>query len=283
MKLSVIIPCYQKADHIGRVVAAIADQTSEPDEIIVVDDASTDNSVDVLRQLPVTVLSHSENRGPAAARNTALAAASGDLVLCIDADAYAERRLIEVLLAEYARAAKGVAGIGGRGIESNIRSVYDRWRAAHARQDFGLRVRTDAPFLHGLCASYRRSILQEMGGFDTFFPLNAGEDLDLGYRLRRAGYRLHYTPSAIVYHQHNDTEESLKRVQYNWYYWSYLAKKRSRFDPRRLYAGTVRRLFMDTGQDLLARRDLGMARLDLVIFRVKMKALADAMRRGSER
>jgi glycosyltransferase involved in cell wall biosynthesis len=280
VRVSVLIPCYNRAGYIGQVVHSMMAQTRPPDEIIVADDASTDESVEVLSQLPVLLLRHEHNQGPATARNTALEAASGDIVLYIDADAYAEAHLIEVLLHAYQQFHCGpIGGIGGRGIESRIHTVYDRWRVLHARQDFGPRPRRDVPYLFGLCASYRRDALLQIGGFDPFFPINAGEDADVGYRLTRAGYRLHYTPDAIVYHQHVDTAESIKRVQYNWFYWTYLAKKRTGFHPWTLFAGTLRRLFMDTAADLLLRRDRDLARLDIDMFCVKMKALLEASRR----
>jgi GT2 family glycosyltransferase len=174
-----------------------------------------------------------------------------------------------------------IGGVGGRGIESNVSTVYDRWRQLHARQDFGSRPRSNVPYLFGLCASYRRDALLQVGGFDTFFPINAGEDADVGYRLRKSGYRLWYTPQAVVYHQHADDEKSLKRVQYNWFYWSYLAKQRTDLHPWTLFAGTFRRLFVDTGADLLLRRDPGLAKLDLEMFCVKMDALFTVSRRKS--
>lgn len=276
--VSVLIPCYNQAKHIRNVVKAALDQTCPPEEIIVVDDASTDQSVDILRTLPIQLICHERNQGPAAARNTGLQAASGDIVLYIDADAYPDHHLIEVIQQAYLVPSKhSVAGVGGRGIECTIESVYDRWRTHHARQDFGSRPRDNVPYLFGLCASFRREILLSVGGFDLFFPINAGEDLDLGYRLKRGGYRLHYDPNAVVYHQHVDTEEKLKQVQYNWYFWSYLAKKRTGYYPWSLVLGTIRRLFSDTLSDLLIRHDPKLATLSYQIFLVKMKALRDAI------
>lgn len=275
--VSVLIPCYNQAGHIRQVVSAALNQTHPPDEIVVVDDASSDGSVEILRQIPVRLICHEMNRGPAIARNTALQAASGNIVVYIDADAYADSHMIEALLSAYQWPSKGpVGGVGGRAIEVNVKSLYDRWRTIHAKQDYGLTPHRNVTYLFGLCMSFKREALVNVGGFDTFFPINAGEDLDVGYRLLKAGYRLHYTPDAFVYHQHADTEEKLKRIQYNWYYWSYLAKKRTGFHPWTLYAGTIRRLFMDTLADLIIRRDLQLSRLDLQIFKIKLAAMRDA-------
>lgn len=275
--ISVLVPCYNAARHIGKVVTALHAQTRAPDEIIVVDDKSTDESVTLLRQLPVRLICHDRNQGPARARNTALHAAQGDVVLFIDSDAYADAHLVEKILEAYRLpATKPLAGVGGRGIESRIQNIYDRWRSLHARQDFGDRPRDGVAYLFGLCMSYYRTAILEVGGFDASYPINAGEDFDIGFRLMRAGYMLRYTPEAIVYHQHSDDEARLKRIQYNWYYWSYIAKQRSGYHPETLIAGTLRRLFADTLTDLIIRRSPALARLDLEISWIKLKALRRA-------
>lgn len=276
LKISVLVPCYNQAKHIRHTVKAILEQTIPPDEVIVVDDASEDEIVALLQDFPVTLIRHHQNQGPAAARNTALYAAKGDIVVYIDADAYADLHLIETLLRAYAEFPDPtLGGIGGRGVESNVQTIYDRWRAIHARQDFGS-SRCQVPFLFGLCASYKREVLLQIGGFDTFFRINAGEDVDLGYRLRKAGYKLYYVPEAIVYHQHSDTKDSLLKVQYNWFYWTYFAKKRAGLNPGTLFLGTLRRLFTETLTDLLLRRDVELAILDLIIFKTKIAALINA-------
>jgi glycosyltransferase involved in cell wall biosynthesis len=276
--ISILIPCYNQARHIAHVVESACDQTHPPDEIIVVDDMSQDDSLVILRQLPVRVICHEQNQGPAVARNTALQAANGDILVYIDSDAYADRRMIEVLLGAYQDpVTRLLAGVGGRGIEEHLVTIYDRWRKLHAKQDFGQSHRDSVPYLFGLCMSYRREILAKVGGFDPSFPTSAGEDFELGYRLKRAGYTLRYTPDAIVYHQHSDdSEEKFRRIQYNWYYWGYLAKQRNRYHPWTLYAGTLRRLFTDTLSDLLLRRDARLARLDLTAFTAKISALQAA-------
>jgi len=277
--VSVLIPCYNQAAHIGHTIEATLNQTRSPHEVIVVDDASTDASAQIVGQYPVKLLRHRCNSGPAVARNTALQAASGEIVLYVDADAYAEAHLVETLLSAYEQhPSPQLAGVGGRGIETQIHTPSDRWRVTHAKQDFGDKRRYNVPYLFGLCASYYREVLLEVGGFDAFFPINAGEDADLGYRLIRAGYYLLYLPEAVVYHQHSDTTERLRRVQYNWFYWSYLAKQRSGLNPLSLVAGTIRRLFTETLSDALIRHDLDLVKEDIAIFQTKMSALLAAMR-----
>ncbi|TFG67248.1 MAG: glycosyltransferase, partial [Anaerolineales bacterium] len=69
--MSMLIPCYNRAHHIGHVIQHVLDQTLSAAEVIVVDDASTDESASIIQAYPVTLIRHGVNQGPAAARNTA--------------------------------------------------------------------------------------------------------------------------------------------------------------------------------------------------------------------
>jgi glycosyltransferase involved in cell wall biosynthesis len=83
---SVVIPAYQAADVVGDAVASVLDQTARPYEVIVCDDGSTDGTGDVVAAFSDVTLLRKENGGPASARNAAVAAASGDFVVLLDAD-----------------------------------------------------------------------------------------------------------------------------------------------------------------------------------------------------
>ena len=87
-RVSVIIPAYNRADVLPRAIASVLNQTFTDYEIIVVDDASTDDTASVAQNAngPVHVIHHEFNRGAAAARNTGIRAASGAYVAFLDAD-----------------------------------------------------------------------------------------------------------------------------------------------------------------------------------------------------
>lgn len=276
-RISVLIPCYNQEKHIKHTIEAIINQTIKPDEIIVVDDGSTDRSVELIRNLPVILIQHQINKGPSVARNTALQNSSGDIVIYVDADAYADNNMIASILQAYNFPHNDkLAGVTGRGVEVYIKNIYDRWRSLHAKQDFGNKMRDNVPYPFGLCMSFFRDKLIEVGGFDPFYPINAGEDFDLGLRFTKAGYWLRYWPDAIVYHQHSDTNESLRNVQYNWYYWSYIAKKRNHSWPSTLIFGIFRRLIIDTIIDILIYHDIRLAKLNFEIFKIKFSSLKKA-------
>ncbi|GJG87934.1 hypothetical protein tb265_31150 [Gemmatimonadetes bacterium T265] len=85
-RVTALIPCYNGERYIAGAVGSVRAQTRPVDEIIVVDDCSTDRSADVARDAGATVITLSENAGPSRARNVGLARASGDLVAFLDAD-----------------------------------------------------------------------------------------------------------------------------------------------------------------------------------------------------
>lgn len=86
--LSIVIPVYNEEDHIGLCLEAIANQTDPPDEVIVVDNNSTDGSVEVIKQFPFVTLLQEKRQGLRFTRDTGMAAAKGDIIGRIDADSF---------------------------------------------------------------------------------------------------------------------------------------------------------------------------------------------------
>lgn len=274
MDLVVVVPCYNCDAFIGQTIQALLSQTQSPAEIIVIDDGSCDRSRQIISKYPVRLLNHDRNRGLSHARNTALHNTDCEIILYVDADAYADKNLVQRISEKYQD--KDICGVGGQGIEAIQQSIYDRWRYLHASQSHGDLAIDNCQHLFGLCMAYRRQSLIDIGGFDTSLQTNA-EDMDIGYRLFDAGNRLVYMPEAIVYHQRKDNSQSLRRMMYNWYHWAFIVKRKNKRDPWSLAYGTGRRmLFTDTPYDLVIRRDIKLAKLDITLSVVKFKALMDA-------
>lgn len=274
LKVAVAIPCYNGAAFVGRTVEFILRQSHPADEILVIDDGSVDQSIEIIRRYPVRLIQHQINKGLAQARNTAIKNAAGDVLCFVDVDAFADPELLATLLSGYN--SPDVGGVGGQGVESNIHTLADRWRRAHASQGHGDTPK-DVEFLFGLCMSFRLDVLRQVGGFNIIFRTNA-EDMDMGMRVNAAGYRLRYLPGARVYHQRADDVASLKRTMANWYRASYRARYVNKNQPWRMFAGSLRRLVMDPLFDLAVERDLALARLSWQMGWVKLRAVWQASR-----
>jgi len=276
LRITAAVPCYNAARQIGACLESLLNQSLPPDEVIVVDDGSTDKSAEVVGQFnQVRLVRLEENRGVACARNVAVGRALGDVVVFIDADAVADRDLIKELVACYDGE---VAGVGGRAIEAPRRSIADDWRSLHAAQTHGERFKRDVDFLWGVCCSYRRSALVLAGGFDERFRTN-GEDMELGFRLRQEGQILSYTPEAVVYHKKSDSLKTLCKMMYRWYLFGYAAWEKNRGRAFDFYVKTcIKVLLRNLATDIIRRRSPALACISLAAFLFELKATLDGAR-----
>ncbi|HOT89977.1 MAG TPA: glycosyltransferase [Anaerolineae bacterium] len=205
LEYSVIVPAYQAADVIGACVRTLAQQTVERAryEIIVVDDGSTDGTADAAREAGADRVVRVPHGGPAAARNAGIAAAQAEIVLFTDADCEPSENWIARMVAPFAD--PQVMGVKG-----TYRTRQQSLIARLVQLEFEIRYARMAElphidFVDTYAAAYRRALLVEYGGFDTAFPIPSAEDVDLSFRLARAGHRLVFAPEAWVWHRHPAT------------------------------------------------------------------------------
>lgn len=225
LSISVAIPVYNAEQYIAAALRSIEEQTLAPDEIIVVDDGSTDLTPNIIKQFTnVRLFVHEQNLGIAASRNTAWQKASGDIIVYLDADATASPEFLEKIRDAYN--SPEIAGVGGRGLEVVRESRGDRWRREVLYQEWGESSKADVPFLFGMCSSYSKDILVEMGGFDPLFQ-KSGEDMDFSFRVRKAGYRLVYNSEAVVHHHRADDSLSIKQMTYRHCLWGFIAQRKN--------------------------------------------------------
>ena len=198
---SVVIPTYQRRDIVCDAVRALcAAEYAGEVELIVVIDGSTDGTEDALKAIdsafPLTIV-RQDNSGAAAARNRGAAAAKADILLFLDDDMICEADLIEQHARMYREGADAVVGDfppdpGSRDgfLSQDLVETADWERDSSALTSFDV-------FTGQL--SVRRSVFEELGGFDEAFTAAGSygnEDIDFGARLL-AKYRLRHAPGAI--------------------------------------------------------------------------------------
>lgn len=198
---SVIVPAYQAADVVGACVQALKRQTVDRAayEIIVVDDGSTDETAAAAERAGADwVVRLAQNGGPSVARNAGIAAARGDILLFTDSDCVPCEEWLALMSAPFAD--PQIMGTKG-----TYRTLQRALLARLVQLEFEIRYERMRglpyiDFVDTYAAAYRRALLAEYGGFDTAFP--AAEDVDLSFRLARAGHRLLFVPDAWVTHRH---------------------------------------------------------------------------------
>jgi glycosyltransferase involved in cell wall biosynthesis len=186
-KVSVLIPAYNQAQFLGDAIQSVLDQTYSDFELIIVNDASTDNTNQVIEQFPdprIRCITHEQNRGLSAARNTGIRAASGDLVALLDSDDYYHPEKLRVHIDFLEKHPEIEATCNARyDLIHSSKTIRDLWRPP-------LRISLSNLVLGFPYAPsdlvIRRDWLYRVGLYNetlTFF----GEDLDMNCRLALSG------------------------------------------------------------------------------------------------
>jgi glycosyltransferase involved in cell wall biosynthesis len=210
--ITVVIPTYNREQVLGRAIQGYLSQSSAHliNELIVVDDGSTDRTETVVREastrskFPIRYL-RQVNRGPAAARNRGLREARSALVLFTDSDIVPAPDLVERHVVSHRRnpeLSTALLGYVTWHPEVNA-SPFMRWYGERMMFHFHkLRHRREVSFHHFYTCnlSVKAEFLRTKGVFDEDFRVAAFEDIELGYRLSKQGLRLLYDPKAIAYH-----------------------------------------------------------------------------------
>lgn len=221
--ITVIIPVYNGGPTLGACLEGLQVQTHPPEEVIVVDDGSTDDTVTVAAGFPVRVLSQPK-AGPAAARNQGALAAHGDLLLFTDADCVPDPAWVEHMAAPFHDPT--VAGVKGeyrtRQPELVARFVQQEYQERYDR----MAGRAQIDFVDTYAAAYRRDLFLAAGGFDPIFRSASVEDQEFSFRLAAQGQRLMYAAGAVVYHQHDRTLVEYIRRKFWIGYWKALVMRR---------------------------------------------------------
>jgi len=214
MESSIVIPAYNSQSTITLLIEICLNQ-SVKSEIIIVDDGSTDGTGEIVKKYPVKYI-YQENLGPAKARNTGWKNAKGEIILFTDSDCIPEKDWIEKHIRHYAN--PKVAGVGGSYDIANSNSLLARCIHEEIIQRH-LWISEDTDYLGSFNLSYRRKVLEKLNGFNEFFKQASGEDNELSYRAKKAGYKLIFDKDIKVAHYHQTNLFKYLQEQYHHGFW----------------------------------------------------------------
>jgi hypothetical protein len=208
--VSVVIPVFNEEERILETLKSIAEGTTKPLEIIVVDGRSTDKTVELIGEhYPDVIVLDNPERTAAVGRNVGVYAAHGDVIAFTDGDCVVDSKWVECIGKRFE--SDDIDGLGGKVLNAPTDNKYEKywgdlaWNKIMSFPDQPYQVkeqRLNDAFVTANCAYRRRSII-EIGGFSAFFANNA-EDVDLCWRMLERGKRLFYVPEAVVF-AHNVT------------------------------------------------------------------------------
>lgn len=210
-KISIVVPVHNGGESFRRCLSSIQCWGSAA-EVIVVADGDSDGSWKIAEACGFKVVRLPESKGPANARNVGAESASADILFFIDADVELHPTTLARVLYAFRRQPELAALIGSYDDEpgaENFLSQYKNLFHHYTHQE----GKEEASTFWGACGAIRRDIFLEMGGFDQRYRRPCIEDIELGYRLRQAGYNIRLCKCVQVKHLKRWTSYSLLRAE----------------------------------------------------------------------
>lgn len=211
-KVSVVVASYNGERTLELCLRSLKSLNYPDYEVILVDDGSTDRTSHIVRDYPfVRYIRHEKNQGLSVARNTGIAAATGQVVAFTDSDCRADEDWLYYLIGDLINSS--FAGIGGH----NLLPPDDSWIAASVMASPGGPAHvmlTDrlAEHIPGCNMAFYKWALEDIRGFDPLF-WKAGDDVDVCWRLQQQGYTIGFSPGGFVWHYRRSTVRDYLKQQ----------------------------------------------------------------------
>ncbi len=200
--VSIVIPTYNRITKLFRLLKSLNHLDPMPDEVIIIDDHSNDQTPELLKRwkdiengFSKKIVLKSENKGPADSRNIGIKNARNDLVAFADDDVIVAKDWIKHITHRLRNSESKLVGVGGivKSVNNDIISQY-----------FVEHKTLEAPrhlyYIPTVNCSFKKKPLIDIGCFNTEFPFAGGEDTDLCLRLKRNGFYFVKEKKALVYH-----------------------------------------------------------------------------------
>lgn len=214
MKISVVVTNFNTVKLLQKHLPIIINSSTIADEIIVADDASDDGSLEYLKEIQskypkLKILKHKTNVRFSKNSNDAVKMATGDLVVLLNSDISPLPKYIETCLKHFKD--PRVFGVGFAEIgHENYGHIF--WKNGYIQTLPGISTSTHiSGWLSGGSCILRKDIFLKLGGFDNVYSPFYSEDLDLGYRAWKSGYKCLWEPKSKVDHQHEGTNSKFTK------------------------------------------------------------------------
>jgi GT2 family glycosyltransferase len=209
-QVSVIIPAHDAERVLARCLSSVFASEGVRFEVILVDDASTDGTLEIARRFPCRIIAVRDNIMSANARNLAARHARGDLLVFFDADELMEPDTLACFVAALERHPEHHAVVGSLAADTPEPGFFSRFK--NFQHHFTHQTaRAEGSTLDSGRMAIRRQAFADLGGFEPSFSGASIEDIALGYRMTRAGYRIRFDPTIQVVHLKGYTLRELVR------------------------------------------------------------------------
>ena len=197
--ISIIIPVHNGGEAFRRCLSSLEQSSRPPDEVIVVADGDTDGSWQIAEACGAQVLRYESAGGPARARNRGAKAAKGDILFFIDADVTVGPETIHGVDEAFQQDVNLAALIGSYDDQPGAKNFLSQYKNLFHHYTHQVASEQASTFW-GACGAIRAEVFEAVGRFDERYQKPCVEDIELGYRLKRAGYRMRLCKHIQVKH-----------------------------------------------------------------------------------
>ena len=252
--ITLYISSYNVEKTIGEVLEGVFELNPPPNEVILINDASTDQTLNILTNYQgkdrVKILNLKKNMGIGYCRNLAIKNSTNNIIATLDSDVVTDKKWLLNIYNSMIFHKSQLCG--GQLIEKFLETNrYNYWRYIHLSHRFQEeKIPEVNSFLTGSNYILNKKAWEKVNGFNNQYRSN-GEDVDFCIRLRLNNLKMSYDSSAYCYHLQNDTLESLKNRSWRYYVHGTGLKKPS---YRRLILRTIKHLrycLLNSAKDLL--------------------------------
>lgn len=249
-KVSIYIPAYNAENTIRESIESIFKQTLKFDEIIVIDDNSTDATNKIVKEYKnINLIKNETNKGLGYNRNLGIKNSSNNIIASIDADVVLNDMWLEVMI-EYFDKNQNLM-CGGKMSEKLIENKYNAWRAKYYSQNWGDKDIINPPFLYGCNTIQHKLIWETVNGYNNELLTN-GEDIDYCNRISLIQkFELRYCCQALSEHLQNDDINSLSNRIWRYHSFAYKIKNPSIFKTIKLSIKQLKFFLKRSISDLL--------------------------------
>jgi len=217
MRVSVVIPVAELKEGIGELLKSLEGSEDLDYEVILV----TPRLPTALNLRNVKIV-RDEGKGPGAARNRGVEVAKGDIIAFTDSDCIVSKGWLKLLIEEFDSEEVGI--VAGPTLARDLRSFLSKYLELSVitpfpKYDRKIIMEGDFKPLTFITTSnlaIRKEVFKLVGGFDESYRHYGSEDMDLAYRVLKAGYKIAYSPRPLVYHSHRHKLSAILKRYYEY-------------------------------------------------------------------
>ena len=250
--ISLYIAAYNAEKTIEKSIKSILQQTLKPKEIIIINDCSTDKTLNLLKKFnQIKIINNKKNYGLAKSRNIALKYSKYNFLASIDSDVVCKKNWLETLFNTMVK--KKADLIGGKLIDKYIKEPANHWRSYYLKQNWGEKQINNPQFIFGANFLLNKKKIKNLNiKYNETFRTN-GEDVNFSKVLKSKNCNLYYEPKALCYHYQFDDITSLSKRYWRYSYYGAGLKKLTLTRLIRLILRQTKVLFYWMYRDLLKK------------------------------